>query len=89
MSAIQDIQVGRGILTLNKDSEQEFSFDCKGCECCNDKAGRTLGADVCTFDHIISHESIEPTEWRLCSECEYNFHYDEEPIDGYEYDKHY
>ena len=38
MSTIQDIKVGRGILTLNTDSEQEFSFDYKGCECCNDKA---------------------------------------------------
>jgi hypothetical protein len=90
MSAISDIITGRGCLS-QPDESIEYEFDTRGCECCNELAGKTLGNDVANFDHWLNITvTTEPTEWRLCSECSYAFTYGrDEPNDGYDYDKYY
>jgi hypothetical protein len=90
MSTISNIITGYGCLS-QLDEGTQYEFDTRGCECCNELAGKTLGNDVANFDHWVNvTEKTEATEWRLCHECAYGFTYGhDERSDDYDFDKYY
>ena len=92
MSNLVEIKNGVGILS-SVEEVPYYNFDHNGCECCNSKAGKTLGNDVAVYEHKTDFSS-ETLTYNLCGECAYSFSYgeedyDDEPEDNYDYDKYY